>query len=240
MNTIPAKVAKVEKIVMVTPPDKNGKINPNILVAADIAKVDKIYKVGGAQAIGGLAYGTATIPKVDKITGPGNIYVATAKKEVFGLCDIDMIAGPSEILIIADKTAKPEYIAADLLSQAEHDKLSSSILITYDKEIAKKVTYELETQLNKLSRKEIAKESIDNFGIIVLVNDTKEAINVANKIAPEHLELCIKNPKKYLNEIKNAGAVFIGNYSPEPLGDYFAGPNHILPTSRNCKICITT
>lgn len=231
MNTVPAKVAGVDKIIMVTPPLKNGKINPNILVAADIAGVDKIYKAGGAQAIAALAFGTESIEKVDKIVGPGNIYVAMAKKSVYGTVAIDMIAGPSEILIIADEKANPKFLAADLMSQAEHDELASSILVTTSRDIALKVIEELNLQVETLERKEIIKKALKQQGAIIVVNSLKEAIEVSNKIAPEHLELCVENPFNILGEIKNAGSVFLGDYSPEPLGDYMAGPNHVLPTS---------
>ncbi|MBV7274454.1 histidinol dehydrogenase [Clostridiaceae bacterium UIB06] len=235
MNAIPAKVAGVENIVMVTPPSKDGSINPNILVAADIAGVKKIYKVGGAQAIGALAFGTESINKVDKIVGPGNIYVAMAKKSVYGYVDIDMIAGPSEILIIADESGNPEYIAADLMSQAEHDRLASSVLVTTSKELAEKVKKELAKQVEALSRKDIILDSLKNYGVIIVVNNLKEAINMSNEIAPEHLEVCIENPFLALGEIKNAGSIFLGSYSPEPLGDYIAGPNHVLPTSGTAR-----
>lgn len=235
MNALPAKVAGVDNIIMVTPPMKNGEINPNILVAADIAGVDKIYKAGGAQSIGALAFGTETIPKVDKIVGPGNIYVAIAKKLVYGNVDIDMIAGPSEILIVADEYANPDYIAADLMSQAEHDRLSSSILVTSSEALAKNVIIKLEEQLKALSRKDIITDSINDFGAIIIVNSLKEALDMSNKIAPEHLELCIKDPFVYLGDVKNAGSVFLGDYSPEPLGDYMAGPNHVLPTSGTAR-----
>jgi len=235
MNAIPAKVAGVENLVMVTPPLKDGSINPNILVAADIAGVDKIYKVGGAQAIAALAYGTEKISKVDKIVGPGNIYVAMAKKSVFGFVAIDMIAGPSEILIIADELANEKFIAADLMSQAEHDVLASAMLITTSRELAGKVVRELEIQIKDMSRREIIKESLQKYGVILITEDIKESINLANKIAPEHLELMIKDPFDYLGDIKNAGSIFLGEYAPEPLGDYVAGPNHVLPTSGTAK-----
>lgn len=235
MNALPAKVAGVKNIIMVTPPMKDGKINPNILVAADIAGVDKIYKIGGAQSVGALAFGTETIPKVDKIVGPGNIYVAIAKKLVYGDVDIDMIAGPSEILIVADEYADPDFIAADLMSQAEHDRLASSILVTYSESLAEQVNVKLKEQIETLSRKDIITDSLENFGAIIIVKDLKEAIDMSNRIAPEHLELCIKNPFEYLNDVKNAGSVFLGEYSPEPLGDYMAGPNHVLPTSGTAR-----
>lgn len=230
MNAVPAQIAGVTKIVMVTPPSKSGKIAPQILAAAHVAGVHEIYKVGGAQAIAALAYGTETIPKVDKIVGPGNIFVATAKKAVFGTVSIDMVAGPSEILVIADETCNPKYVAADMLSQAEHDKMASSILITNSSSLAKEVQAELEVQIPLLPRAEICRASIDNNGKIIVVNDIKDAIDTANAIAPEHLELCVREPFMYLNDIKNAGSIFLGKNVPEALGDYFAGPNHTLPT----------
>lgn len=235
MNAIPAKVAGVEKIVMVTPPRKDGTISESILVAADMAGVDEIYKVGGAQAIGALAYGTETIEKVDKIVGPGNIFVATAKRSVFGLVDIDMIAGPSEILVVSDEAGDESFIAADLMSQAEHDKLASATLVTTSEKLAIKVQAQLKVQVEQLSRKEIIKASLKDYGVILIVDDIKEAIDMANKIAPEHLELVVKDPFLYLGEIKNAGSIFLGSYSPEPLGDYMAGPNHVLPTSGSAR-----
>jgi len=235
MNAVPAKVAGVNNITMVTPPSKNGSINPNILVAADIAGVDKIIKAGGAQAVGALAFGTENIEKVDKIVGPGNIYVAMAKRSVYGFVDIDMIAGPSEILIIADANANPKFLAADLMSQAEHDVLASSILVTTSFELAEKVKLELERQVETLDRKEIIKESLKNYGAIIVVSTLEEAIEMANDIAPEHLEIVIDKPFDILGEIKNAGSIFIGEYSPEPLGDYMAGPNHVLPTSGTAR-----
>ena len=235
MDVIPAKVAGVEEIVLCSPPSKNGKIDPVILACAKLAGVHRVFMVGGAQAIAAMAYGTQTIPKVDKIVGPGNIYVATAKKMVFGICGIDMIAGPSEILIIADETANPAYVAADLLSQAEHDKLASSILLTTSKELSQNVINELETQLSNLTRAEIATESLENYGAIVVTETINEAVDISNLIAPEHLEVCTKNPFDLLPLIKNAGAIFLGNYSPESLGDYFAGPNHTLPTSGTAR-----
>lgn len=235
MNAVPAKVAGVNEIVMTTPPAKNGKINPVILAAAKIAGVDKIFKLGGAQAVGALAFGSESVPRVYKIVGPGNIYVAMAKKQVYGSVDIDMVAGPSEVLVIADEKANPRFIAADLLSQAEHDTLACSILLTPSKEVAEKVAKEVDLQLSKLSRNEIAKQSIENYGRIVITENMDEAINLANEIAPEHLELSVENPFDYLSRIKNAGAIFLGEYSPEPLGDYFAGPNHTLPTSGTAK-----
>lgn len=235
MNTIPAKVAGVNKVVMVTPPLENGDINPNILVAADIAKVDEIYKVGGAQAVAALAYGTKSIKKVDKIVGPGNIYVAMAKRSVYGFVDIDMIAGPSEILIIGDENANPKYIAADLMSQAEHDVLASSILITTSKELANKVKCELEEQVKFLERKEIILSSLKNYGAIIIVDNMDEAVDMANIIAPEHLEVMVDEPFLLLGELKNAGSIFLGKYAPEPVGDYIAGPNHVLPTSGSAR-----
>jgi len=235
MNATPAKVAGVKSIIMTTPPLKDGTINPHILVAADIAGVSEIYKVGGAQAIGALAYGTNIIPKVDKIVGPGNIFVALAKRAVFGYVDIDMIAGPSEILVISDDSGDPKFLAADLMSQAEHDKLATSTLITTSIDLANKVNEELKRQVEYLQRKDIILESLKNFGTIIVVKDLKEGIEIANEIAPEHLELMVNNPFDYLNEIKNAGSIFLGKYSPEPLGDYIAGPNHVLPTSGTAR-----
>jgi len=235
MNAIPAKVAGVENLIMVTPPGKDGMIMDNILVAAKIAGVDRIFKVGGAQGIAALAYGTETIPKVYKITGPGNIYVALAKKQVYGTVDIDMIAGPSEILIIADDTANPKYIAADLLSQAEHDELASSVLITPSEDIADAVSKEMDIQLAKLVKKDIAEKSLFNYGRIIITKDIDEAIDIANDIATEHLELMVAEPFLYINSIKNAGAIFVGENTPEPLGDYYAGPNHTLPTNGTAK-----
>jgi histidinol dehydrogenase len=235
MNAIPAIVAGVKSIIMTTPPLKDGTVNPHILVAADIAGVSQIYKVGGAQAIGALAYGTDIVPKVDKIVGPGNIFVALAKRAVFGYVDIDMIAGPSEILIISDENGDPKFLAADLMSQAEHDVLATSTLVTTSLDLAKKVNLELKRQVKYLERKDIILESIKNFGTIIVVNNLKEGIEIANEIAPEHLELMVENPFDYLNEIKNAGSIFLGKYSPEPLGDYIAGPNHVLPTSGTAR-----
>ena len=235
MNVIPAKVAGVEKIVMATPPGKDGKVNPAILAAAKAAGVDEIYKVGGAQAIAAFALGTETIPKVDKIVGPGNIYVAMAKKMLYGYCDIDMIAGPSEIMVVADDSASPVFVAADLLSQAEHDVLASSILVTTSQELARNVQSELERQIAYLERKDILIKSISDYGAIVIVETIDEAVKVVNNIAPEHLELCVEEPFNLLGNIKNAGAIFLGNYSSEPLGDYFAGPNHVLPTSGTAR-----
>lgn len=235
MNVIPAKLAGVEKVVMVTPPLKDGSLNLNILAAAKIAGVDEIYKVGGAQAVAALSYGTETVPKVDKIVGPGNIYVALAKKLCYGVVDIDMIAGPSEILIVSDDNGNAKFIAADLMSQAEHDKIASSILVTTSEELAYKVKEELERQVQYLERKDIIEESLKNYGAIVVVKSIEEAIEISNEIAPEHLELMLENPMVYLGQIKNAGSIFLGNYSPEPLGDYMGGPNHVLPTSGTAR-----
>lgn len=235
MNVVPAKVAGVEEIVMTTPPDKNGKVFPATLVAANEAGVDKIYKVGGAQAIAALAYGTESIPKVDKIVGPGNIFVALAKKAVYGHVSIDSIAGPSEILVLADETANPRFVAADLLSQAEHDEMASAILVTTSKELAENVSKEVDQFVEKLSRKVILEKSLENYGYILLVDSMQEAIDVTNEIASEHLEIVTKNPFDTMTRIKNAGAIFLGEYSSEPLGDYFAGPNHVLPTNGTAK-----
>lgn len=235
MNVIPAKVAGVDEIIMVTPPDKDGGINPYIGVAARIAGIDKIYKVGGAQAVGALAYGTETIEKVDKIVGPGNIFVATAKKLVFGEVDIDMIAGPSEILVIADEKSDPSFVAADLMSQAEHDKLASSILITTSKELYEKVEVELERQVKTLEREEIIRTSLKDFGSAIICETIEECIDISNAIAPEHLEIMVDEPMKYLGMVKNAGSVFLGRYCPEPIGDYFGGTNHVLPTSGTAR-----
>ncbi len=235
MNVIPARVAGVEQIIMTTPCNREGKVNPGTLVAADIAGVDQIYKVGGAQAIAAMAYGTASIPKVDKITGPGNIFVALAKKSVYGHVSIDSIAGPSEILVLADETANPRYIAADLLSQAEHDELASAILITTSEELAKQVSDQVDIFVQELSRTEIMQKSLDNYGYILLAENMNDAIDAANEIASEHLELLTRNPFDVMTRIKNAGAIFLGEYSSEPLGDYFAGPNHILPTNGTAK-----
>jgi len=234
MNVIPAKVAGVEQLVMCSPAP-GGELNPYILVAADIAGVNEIYKIGGAQAVAAMAYGTATIPRVDKIVGPGNIYVATAKRYVFGQVDIDMIAGPSEILVIADHTANPVFVASDLLSQAEHDELASSILITTSREVAEKAEAEVERQLAGLVRKEIARKAIDRFGAIVVSPSLQESAEIANAIAPEHLELAVEKPFELLSLIKNAGAIFLGHYTPEPVGDYIAGPNHVLPTGGTAR-----
>lgn len=235
MNVIPAKVAGVGEIVMTTPPGADGKVNPGTLVAADIAGVDTIYKVGGAQAIAALAFGTESVPKVDKITGPGNIFVALAKKAVYGYVSIDSIAGPSEIMVLADETANPRYVAADLLSQAEHDELASAILVTTSKELAEKVSEEVDGFVKTLERSEIIKKSLDNYGYILLADSMQDAIDTANAIASEHLEILTKNPFDTMTRIKNAGAIFMGEYASEPLGDYFAGPNHILPTNGTAK-----
>jgi histidinol dehydrogenase len=235
MSAVPAKVAGVKKIVMATPPGKDGGINPAVLVAAREAGVDEVYKIGGAQAIAALAFGTESVPRVDKIFGPGNIYVSTAKRLVFGFCDIDMFAGPSEIMVVADKTADPKFVAADLLSQAEHDILSAAILVTDSETLAAAVEKEIERQTGYLSRKEILKRSLADYSAIILVNDIDEAIDMVNKVAPEHLELCIDEPFSRLGEVKNAGAIFLGHYSSEPLGDYFAGPNHVLPTGGTAR-----
>ena len=235
MNIIPAKIAGVKEIIMVTPPLKDGTANRDILAAAAIAGVDRVFLCGGAQAVGALAYGTAEIPKVDKIVGPGNIFVATAKRLVYGAVDIDMIAGPSEILIVADGNANPKFLAADLMSQAEHDKLASAILVTTSAELAKKTDAELERQCALLERNEIIKESIANYGGIIVCDSIDDAVDMANELAPEHLEVCVENPMEYIGRFDNAGSVFLGNYAPEPLGDYFAGPNHVLPTSGTAR-----
>ena len=235
MNAVPAKIAGVEKIIMCTPPQKDGTPNPNIIAAAKVAGVDRIFLMGGAQAVAALAYGTESVPKVDKIVGPGNIFVATAKKLLYGTVDIDMIAGPSEILIIADKSANPKFLAADLMSQAEHDRLASAILLTDCEELAKETETELEKQMTALSRKDIIRSSVDNFGAVIVCSDMSQAIEFANELAPEHLEVCCENPMEYVGKLDNAGSVFLGNYSPEPLGDYFAGPNHVLPTSGTAR-----
>ncbi len=235
MNVIPAKVAGVEEIIMCTPCDKDGNVYPTTLVAAHEAGVDKIFKLGGAQAIAAMAYGTNSIPKVDKIVGPGNIFVALAKKAVFGYVSIDSVAGPSEILVLADETANPRFVAADLLSQAEHDEMASAILITTSKEVANAVSTEVDKFTKELSRREIIEKSLENFGYILLVNSVDEGIEVANEIASEHLEIVTKNPFDVMTKIKNAGAIFMGEYSSEPLGDYFAGPNHVLPTNGTAK-----
>ena len=235
MDAIPAKIAGCKEIVMVTPPAKNGGVNPDILAAAKVAGVDRIFKVGGAQAIAALAYGTESIPKVDKIVGPGNAFVAEAKKQVFGVVSIDMIAGPSEILVVADNSNNPAFIAADLLSQAEHDKMASAVLVTDDAGFANRVSEELEKQIPLLARAEIARTSIDENGKIIVAENLHAAIDIANEIAPEHLELCVDEPFQYLDEIKHAGSIFLGKYCPEALGDYFAGPNHTLPTSGTAR-----
>lgn len=235
MNVIPARIAGVEEVIMVTPPGKDGKISPHTLVAAKEAGVDAIYKVGGAQAIAALAYGTESIPKTDKIVGPGNIYVALAKKAVYGYVSIDSVAGPSEILVIADETANPRYVAADLLSQAEHDELASAILVTTSKELARKVSDEVDGFLKVLSRSEIISKSLDNYGYILVADTMEDVIETANEIASEHLEILTKNPFDIMTKIRNAGAIFLGEYASEPLGDYFAGPNHILPTNGTAK-----
>ena len=235
MNIVPAKVAGVKTIVMTTPPGKDGKVNPATLVAAKEAGVDAIYKVGGAQAIAALAFGTESVPKVDKIVGPGNIYVALAKKAVFGFVSIDSIAGPSEIMVLADETATPRFVAADLLSQAEHDEMASAILVTTSRDLAEQVSKEVEGFVAKLSRKEIIQKSLDNYGYILVAESMDEAIETVNEIASEHLELVTKNPFETMTKIRNAGAIFVGEYSSEPLGDYFAGPNHVLPTNGTAK-----
>lgn len=235
MNVVPAKVAGVEEIIMTTPCGADGKVNPGTLVAADIAGVDNIYKVGGAQAIAAMAYGTESIPKVDKITGPGNIYVALAKKAVYGYVSIDSIAGPSEILVLADESAKPRYVAADLLSQAEHDELASAILITTSRELANAVSGEVDKFVAQLERTEIMQKSLDNYGYILIAENMSDAIDAVNEIASEHLEILTKNPFDTMTRVKNAGAIFLGEYASEPLGDYFAGPNHILPTNGTAK-----
>lgn len=235
MNAVPAKIAGVKEIVMVTPPGKDGNPNPYIMAAAAVAGVDKVFLCGGAQAVAALAYGTEKIPKVDKIVGPGNIFVATAKKLLYGVVDIDMVAGPSEILIVADKTAKPAFLAADLMSQAEHDKMASAILLTTSETIARTTAKEIERQIKYLERQEIIERSLDDYGEIIVCENLKQAINFANELAPEHLELCVEEPLKYVGMIDNAGSVFLGNWSPEPLGDYYAGPNHVLPTSGTAR-----
>ena len=235
MNVLPAKVAGVEKIVMCTPCGADGKVYPSTLVSANEAGVDEIYKVGGAQAIAAMAFGTESVPKVDKIVGPGNIFVALAKKAVFGYVSIDSIAGPSEILVLADETANPRYVAADLLSQAEHDEMASAILITTSEELAKKVSEEVDKFVEVLSRKEIIEKSLENYGYILVAEDMDEAIDAVNDIASEHMEIVTRDPFSVMTKIKNAGAIFIGEYSSEPLGDYFAGPNHVLPTNGTAK-----
>ncbi len=235
MNAIPARIAGVREIIMVTPPLKDGRPNPDIMAAAYIAGVDRVFLMGGAQAVAALAYGTERVPKVDKIVGPGNIFVATAKKLVYGTVDIDMIAGPSEILVLADESADPKFLAADMMSQAEHDRLASAILVTTSKEIADATIAELYRQMEGLSRKEIIDESLTNFGAVIVCEDMDKAVEMANSLAPEHLEVCCKDPMGYVGRLDNAGSVFLGNYSPEPLGDYFAGPNHVLPTSGTAR-----
>ena len=235
MNAIPAKIAGVKEIIMVTPPCKDGTPNPDILVAAAVCGVDRVFTLGGAQAIAALAYGTESVPKVDKIVGPGNIFVATAKKLLYGTVDIDMIAGPSEILVLADETGIPTYLAADLMSQAEHDKLASAILITTSMELAKATDAEIERQIQTLSRKEIIESSLTNFGAIFVTDSVDYAVELANDFAPEHLEVMMQNPMEYIGKLDNAGSVFLGAYAPEPLGDYYAGPNHVLPTSGTAR-----
>ena len=235
MDSIPAKIAGCREVVMVTPPNKEGKVNPVILAAASVAGIDRIFKVGGAQAIAALAYGTESIPKVDKIVGPGNAFVAEAKKQVYGVVSIDMIAGPSEILVVADGNSNPKHVAADLLSQAEHDRMASAVLVTDSYELASKVSEQLEIQIPLLERADIARESVDKNGKIIVAPTLMCAIDIANEIAPEHLELCIDNPFDYLDKIRHAGSIFMGRYCPEALGDYFAGPNHTLPTSGTAK-----
>ena len=235
MNAIPAKIAGVKEIIMVTPPMKDGTPNKDILTAASICGVDRVFLAGGAQAVAALAYGTEEIPKVDKIVGPGNIFVATAKKLLYGKVDIDMIAGPSEILVVADETAEPKYLAADLMSQAEHDKLASAILITTSEDIADRTIEEIEKQVKELSRRDIIEQSLTDYGAIIVTDCLECAIELANELAPEHLELQVENPMQYIGQIDNAGSVFLGKYAPEPLGDYFAGPNHVLPTSGTAR-----
>lgn len=235
MNAIPAKIAGVKEIIMVTPPLKDGTPNKDILLAAALCGVDRIFMCGGAQAVAALAYGTEEIPKVSKIVGPGNIFVATAKKMLYGIVDIDMIAGPSEILVIADKTANPKYAAADLMSQAEHDKLASAILITTSEQVADDTIKEIERQSKELSRKEIINYSLDNYGAVIIANDMMQACDIANRLAPEHLEVMAENPLEYIGKLDNVGSLFLGQYAPEPLGDYYAGPNHVLPTSGTAR-----
>jgi histidinol dehydrogenase len=235
MNALPAKVAGVNRIIMSTPPRRDGSVEPAVLVAAQEAGVAEIYKIGGAQAIAAMAFGTETVLRADKLFGPGNIYVATAKRLVFGYCDIDMIAGPSEVTVVADDTANPAFVAADLLSQAEHDVLSASILVTPSEKLASEVIKEMEKQVSRLSRKEITERSLADYSAVVLVKDLDEAMDIVNKIAPEHLELCIEEPFSRLDSVRNAGAIFLGHWSPEPLGDYFAGPNHVLPTGGTAR-----
>lgn len=235
MNAVPAKIAGVKEILMVTPPGAEGNPNPYIMAAAAIAGVDKVFLCGGAQAVAALAYGTEKIPKADKIVGPGNIFVATAKRLLYGVVDIDMVAGPSEILIVADKTAKPSFLAADLMSQAEHDKMASAILLTTSETIARATVKEIEKQIKFLERQEIIERSLEDYGEIIVCETMEQAIKFANELAPEHLEMCVEEPLKYIGMIDNAGSVFLGNWSPEPLGDYFAGPNHVLPTSGTAR-----
>ena len=235
MNVIPAQVAEVGEIVMTTPPGRTGKPDPNILAAAYVAGVDRVFLMGGAQAVAALVLGTESVPKVDKIVGPGNIFVATAKKQLYGVVDIDMIAGPSEILIVADESANPRYLAADLMSQAEHDRMASAILITPSRELAEKTVQEVYRQMETLSRKEIIAEALDRFGGMIICENMEEAVDFANELAPEHLEICVNNPFDYVGRLDNAGSVFMGHYSPEPLGDYFAGPNHVLPTGGTAR-----
>ncbi|MCI8491648.1 histidinol dehydrogenase [Anaerotruncus sp.] len=235
MNCIPARIAGVGEIVMVTPPMKDGRANPDILAAAAVAGVDRVFLMGGAQAVAALAYGTGSVPRVDKIVGPGNIYVATAKRLLYGVVDIDMIAGPSEILIAADDTADPVYLAADMMSQAEHDTLASAILLTTSERIAQETAAELERQVTALSRAEIIRQSLENYGAIIICRCTQEMIDLANELAPEHMEIMTENPLEYIGKIDNVGSLFLGKYSPEPLGDYYAGPNHVLPTSGTAR-----
>lgn len=235
MNAIPAKIAGVEELIMVTPPMKDGGANPHILAAAYVAGVDRVFLAGGAQAVAALAYGTERVPKVDKIVGPGNIYVATAKKLLYGVVDIDMIAGPSEILIVADDSAKPEFLAADLMSQAEHDVLASAILLTNSEKIASETVEALKRQVEDMPRKDIIKKSLKDYGAVIVCQNLSEAVDFANELAPEHLEMCVENPMEYIGRMDNAGSVFLGNYSPEPLGDYYAGPNHVLPTGGTAR-----
>lgn len=235
MNAVPAKIAGVKEIVMVTPPGSEGNPNPYIMAAAAIAGVDRVFLCGGAQAVAALAYGTEKIPKVDKIVGPGNIFVATAKRLLYGVVDIDMVAGPSEILIVADKSAKPSFLAADLMSQAEHDKMASAILLTTSETVARATVKEIERQIKYLERQEIIERSLEDYGEIIVCENIEQAIKFANELAPEHLEMCVEEPLKYIGMIDNAGSVFLGNWSPEPLGDYYAGPNHVLPTSGTAR-----
>ena len=235
MNAVPAKIAGVQEIIMVTPPGKDGNPNPNIMAAAAVAGVDKVFLVGGAQAVAALAYGTQRIPKVDKIVGPGNIFVATAKKLLYGVVDIDMVAGPSEILIVADSTADASFLAADLMSQAEHDVRASAILLTTSESLAKSTLREIDRQIKTLVRQEIIQKSFDDYGEIIVCDNLRQALDFANELAPEHLELCVAEPLKYIGMVDNAGSVFLGNWSPEPLGDYYAGPNHVLPTSGTAR-----